>query len=162
MEISVTRKLEFDAGHRVMNHESKCATLHGHRYVVEITAEAQSLDNVGRIIDFSVLKDKIGTWLDTNWDHNVIIYDKDSDTLKALRWIPRKKEPWAAPWNPTAENMARHLLIVVCPTELKGTGVMVTKVRVHETPNCYADAVLNQELKDVLQRQVKNEQLELK
>ena len=35
----ITRKLEFDAGHRVMNHESKCATCHGHRYVLEVTAE---------------------------------------------------------------------------------------------------------------------------
>jgi 6-pyruvoyltetrahydropterin/6-carboxytetrahydropterin synthase len=140
--ITVTRKLEFDAGHRVMNHESKCATLHGHRYVVEITAEAQALDKIGRVIDFSVLKQKIGSWLDKNWDHTCIVYSKDTRTLKALKSMPRAKNPWVAPWNPTAENMAEHLLHVVCPAELKRTGVEVTKIKVWETPNCSAEACL--------------------
>lgn len=138
--VKVTRILEFDAGHRVMNHESKCATLHGHRYKVEITAEADQLDEIGRVIDFSVLKARIGSWLDEHWDHNTIIWDKDTETLKALRWMPKKKEPFAAPWNPTAENMADYLVHVVCPRELSDTGVMVTHVRVWETPNCFADA----------------------
>jgi len=139
---TVTRLLEFDAGHRVMNHESKCATLHGHRYKVEITASAPELDSIGRVIDFSILKAKIGTWLDENWDHNVIVWDKDTSTVRLLRDAPRKKDPWVAPFNPTAENMADYLLHQVCYRELSGTGVTVTKVRVWETPNCYADAEL--------------------
>lgn len=143
MHVKVTRKLEFDAGHRVMNHESKCATLHGHRYTVEVTAEAEQLDSIGRIIDFSVLKEKIGTWLDLHWDHNVIVFEKDIVTKIALMSIPQKKAPWVAEWNPTAENMADYLLRVVCPEQLKDTGVQVTKIRVWETPNCWADAELN-------------------
>jgi 6-pyruvoyltetrahydropterin/6-carboxytetrahydropterin synthase len=140
MNVKVTRLLEFDAGHRVMNHESKCATLHGHRYCVEVTAEAEQLDDIGRVIDFSVLKARIGSWIDENWDHTTILWEKDVETVKALRWIERKKEPFVAPWNPTAENMAHYLLTVVCPRELGDTGVIVTKIRVWETPNCYADA----------------------
>ena len=35
--ISVTRRLEFDAGHRIPDHRSQCRNLHGHRYVLEIT-----------------------------------------------------------------------------------------------------------------------------
>lgn len=139
---SVTRLLEFDAGHRVVNHESKCATLHGHRYKVEITAEATVLDEIGRVIDFSVLKERVGEWLDLYWDHNVILWDKDASTIKALNDCPRKKDPWIAPFNPTAENMADYLLRHVCPQELKYSGVTVTHVRVWETPNCYADAHL--------------------
>jgi 6-pyruvoyltetrahydropterin/6-carboxytetrahydropterin synthase len=140
--ITITRKLEFDAGHRVMNHEAKCATLHGHRYVVEVTATAPDLDALGRVIDFSVLKQKIGEWLDEHWDHNVILFQEDLAVIKALKNIPRKKEPWVGPFNPTAENMADHLLKVVCPTVLVGTNVMVLKVVVWETPNCRAEATL--------------------
>lgn len=140
MKVKVTRLLEFDSAHRVMNHESKCSTLHGHRYRAEITAEAEQLDAIGRIIDFSVLKEKIGTWIDDNWDHNSIIFSEDTETLKALRWIPHKKTPFAAPWNPTAENMAEYLLSVVCPQLLDESGVFVTHVRLYETPNCWADA----------------------
>lgn len=142
MKIRVSRFLEFDAAHRVVNHESKCASMHGHRYKVEIVAEAPSLDDIGRVIDFSVLKSRIGGWLDDNWDHTVILFNEDLDTLKAMRWIPKKKEPFSAPWNPTAENMAHYLLETVCPRELEGTGVTVTEVTVWETPNCKATAIL--------------------
>jgi len=141
--ITITRKLEFDAGHRVMNHESKCATLHGHRYVVEIKATAPDLDAIGRVIDFSVLKEKIGTWLDLHWDHNVIVYSEDKETHDALLLIPRKKDPWVSKWNPTAENMANFLLKEKCPELLLGTDVTVQSVTVWETPNCKAEACLS-------------------
>lgn len=140
--ITITRKLEFDAAHRVMNHESKCATLHGHRYVVEIIATAIGLDNIGRIIDFSILKEKIGNWLDENWDHNSILFSKDKETVAAIKSIPRKKEPFIVDWNPTAENMATYLLNEMCPKLLHGSGVTVSTVIVWETPNCKATASL--------------------
>ena len=140
MGTTITRKLEFDAAHRVVNHESKCATLHGHRYVCEFVATADKLDDIGRVIDFSVLKEKLGGWLDEKWDHNSILYVEDKETISALKSIPRKKDPFITNWNPTAENMAAFLLTNVCPELLKGTGVTVTKVIVWETPNCKAES----------------------
>jgi 6-pyruvoyltetrahydropterin/6-carboxytetrahydropterin synthase len=139
--ITCTRILEFDAAHRVANHESKCATLHGHRYKVEITAEGE-LDSIGRVIDFSVLKQKIGTWLDEKWDHTTLVWQEDLETLMALLAMPRRKEPYECTFNPTAENMADHLLRDICPILLQSTGVRVIKIRLWETPNCYADAAL--------------------
>lgn len=139
---TVTRTLEFDAGHRVHGHEGKCATLHGHRYKVELTAQAAQLDRLGRVIDFSVLKQKVGGWLDEQWDHNVILFVEDRVTVEAVHQCPRNKEPWVAAFNPTAENMADFLLNHVCPKVLDGTGVLVTKVVVWETPNCRAEATL--------------------
>lgn len=141
---TVTRILEFDAGHRVHNHESKCATAHGHRYKCEVTARADALDQLGRVIDFSVLKEKIGGWLDREWDHNFIVYEQDKLTVAALHQIPRAKEPWVATFNPTAENMAHYLLHDVCPLLLDGTGVVVTRIKLWETPNCCAEAVLEE------------------
>ena len=35
--LTITRKLEFDAGHRIPDHKSQCRNLHGHRYTLEIT-----------------------------------------------------------------------------------------------------------------------------
>lgn len=140
--MNVTRVLEFDAAHRVMNHESKCATLHGHRYKIEIVARADKLDAIGRVIDFSVLKDKVGGWIDLHWDHTTIVCKDDRDTIAGLFMIPGYKPCWLAPWNPTAENMADHLLRVVCPEVLAGLGVEVFKVVVHETPNCRAEVSL--------------------
>lgn len=140
--ITITRRLEFDAGHRVMNHESKCATLHGHRYVIEVEATSPELDSLGRVIDFSVLKEKIGNWLDLYWDHTCLIYEKDHETILALRGIPHFKPLYITTFNPTAENMARFLLEIVCPELLSDTSITITQVAVHETPNCKAVARL--------------------
>jgi len=67
--IRITRKIEFDSGHRVLGHEGKCAHLHGHRYVAEITVESAGLDSLGRVVDFSVIKEKVGKWVDENWEY---------------------------------------------------------------------------------------------
>lgn len=138
MTITCTRRIQFCAGHRVYNHESKCRNLHGHNYVAFFKAHAP-LDGLGRVIDFSVLKERIGGWLDTHWDHGFLLWEDDADALAAVTAIPGQKL-FQMPWNPTAENMARYLLTVVCPQVLADTGVEVTDVRVWETENCYADA----------------------
>ena len=37
----ITRRLEFDAGHRIPDHASQCRHLHGHRYALEITLSGE-------------------------------------------------------------------------------------------------------------------------
>lgn len=138
---SCTRDISFCAGHRVLDHEGKCARVHGHNYKVEITASANKLDKLGRIIDFSVLKEKIGGWIEANWDHGTIIFREDGDLIKALSGIPDSKL-FILPANPTVENIAAYLLEEICPTLLKDTEVTVTKILVHETENCRAEVSL--------------------
>lgn len=140
--ITITRSLEFDAAHRVMNHESKCATLHGHRYKIQVVATAEQLDSIGRVIDFSVIKEKLGTWLDENWDHTAIFCRADEKTREGFKMMEGKKCAYLLDNNPTAENMADYLLNKICPELFKDTGVTVLEVIVHETPNCFASAKL--------------------
>lgn len=138
--ITCTRKVEFDAAHRVMNHESKCKMLHGHRYVVEATFAATGLDDLGRVIDFGVIKERLNGWIDENWDHNTILWEKD----RALGDVISKQisqKIFYLPTNPTAENMAQYLLEVVCRELFPEPNVKCTRIRLYETPNCYADAV---------------------
>ena len=142
MVIEAVRIVKFDAGHRVVNHESKCASLHGHEYKAHIYAQADSLDDIGRVIDFSVIKEKIGDWIDLWWDHTLLIYKLDPN-LKHLQLCEAYKPIFVTEWNPTAENMAAHLLNVVCPTALAGTGVVVKKIRLYETTNCYVEVSID-------------------
>lgn len=101
------------------------------------------LDDIGRVIDFSVLKEKIGQWIDDNWDHNFIVYQADEALIQLLRNCPeRRKDPFVMPYNPTAENMAEYLLKEVCPHVLNGTGVEVYKIELWETENCKAEVEL--------------------
>ena len=135
--------MQFCAGHRVLGHENKCRHLHGHNYVVLVEAEG-TLDALGRVIDFSVLKEKVGGWIEHHWDHGVIVFVDDRATRKAIEeWEAQEgqaQKQFSLPVNPTAENLARFLLDVVCPSELHGTGVTVRRVTVWETENCYATA----------------------
>ncbi len=34
--ISITRRLEFDSGHHIPNHDGQCRHLHGHCYAIEV------------------------------------------------------------------------------------------------------------------------------
>lgn len=141
----ITRKFEFDSAHRVLGHESKCKHLHGHRYVAEVTVETTDLDALGRVIDFSEVKAKVGAWIDEFWDHNILLNVKDpllyllakSESAEA---IFAGKNPFIVPrgLNPTAEVMAM-LLHDVARSIFKGTEITVNRVRVYETPNCWAD-----------------------
>jgi 6-pyruvoyltetrahydropterin/6-carboxytetrahydropterin synthase len=140
MKIQAVRIIKFDAGHRVVNHESKCRTLHGHEYKAEVFAEGD-LDALGRVIDFGVIKEKIGAWIDDNWDHTMIIYSKDND-LEKIKSCEGYKPVFVTDFNPTAENLAAYLLHTVCPEQLKDSGVLVTKIKLWETSNCYVEVNL--------------------
>jgi len=120
--------------------------MHGHNYNAYITAEADQLDELGRVIDFSVLKREVGDWIDNFWDHNFLVYEKDMSVIECLLIAPRRKEPFICSFNPTAENMAQYLLDEVCPRVLKGKNVTVTKILLYETENCCAEVSLNEKV----------------
>ncbi len=137
--MTITRRLEWDAAHRVLRHESKCATLHGHRYVALVTCTAPSLDDCGRIIDFGVVRERVGTWIDDNWDHTTLVNRADYSLVAftSMDELNGKRKAYVFDGEPTAENIATNLL-AIARTLLEGTGVTVTAVEVFETPNCSA------------------------
>lgn len=139
MKTEAVRKIYFCAGHRVYGHESKCSNLHGHNYVLWVYATASELDHLGRVIDFSILKEKIDSWIQLHWDHTFLAFEKDAE-LRALEPLIQKNKPWfICPFNPTAENMATYLIKEIIPELLKGTGVSVTRLTLYETENCMVE-----------------------
>lgn len=139
MSISCTRRIEFDAGHRILEHESKCKHLHGHRYAVEATFAANDLDKLGRVIDFGTIRDILGKWIDENWDHNTILCDKDRELGESIAKKTGQKIFYMEK-NPTAENMAEFLLKTICPKLFAGKDAKCVSIKLYETPNCYAEA----------------------
>jgi len=133
-KITATRYHDFSTGHRVYGHESKCAHLHGHNYRIYLTVEADQLDTVGRVMDFSGIKDKFVIWLEVNWDHKFLIWEKDpfAPTLKELD----PEGTVVVNFNPTAENMGQYLINVIGPQQLAGTNVKLVKVNIEETRKC--------------------------
>ncbi len=132
-----------------MGHETKCAHMHGHNYKVELHARQQKnrLDQLGRVVDFSVLKEKLGAWIDEHWDHGFILHERDQAAIAGLNIFSRQADVelrgghtkmFLMPYNPTAENIARFLVETVGPKALEETGVELCKVVVHETYSCSA------------------------
>lgn len=144
MTTTVTRRLEWDSAHRVLRHESKCGSLHGHRYVALLTCTASELDACDRVIDFGVVKDLVGGWIDLHWDHTTLVNSDDAALLAFVRSEAvehDKRMPYL--FNraePTAETIAAELM-VVAQRLLVDTGVTVASVEVFETPNCSAKVV---------------------
>ena len=134
----VERYHDISCGHRVHGHESKCAHLHGHNYRIFFTVQQDNnqLDLIGRVIDFSVIKSRLCEWLETWWDHKMLIWVDDPHLDDLLDIDPDGVVP--VEFNPTAENMAQHLVEVVGPSELKGTGCILIACRIEETRKCSA------------------------
>lgn len=136
--IFAIRYHDISCGHRVFGHESKCARLHGHNYRVHFHCEADNLDTLGRVLDFSSIKARLCMWLEDHWDHRFLLWEKDP-ALSVLRELDDTVV--AVPFNPTAENMAQHLAEYVGPHELAGTGVRIAQCTVEETAKCHASFV---------------------
>jgi 6-pyruvoyltetrahydropterin/6-carboxytetrahydropterin synthase len=139
---TIVRKVKFCAGHRLCNHEGKCSSVHGHNYVVHFHVSAEQLDEVGRVIDFAAIKQRLGGWIDQHWDHGFLCYKEDETLRDILSAIPGQKV-FIMDVNPTAENLARHLLTVVGPAQLAGTNARLVKVELWETENSRAEVTLD-------------------
>lgn len=134
--ITVERYHDISMGHRVVGHENKCRHLHGHNYRIHFVCTAPSLDPLGRVIDFGVIKSTLCQWLEQEWDHKLILWSQDP-LLPALRALT-PEDIVEVPFNPTAEQMAVYLVEEVGPALLEGSGVSLLRVRVEETRKCSA------------------------
>ena len=135
--ITAKRYHDFSAGHRVYGHESKCAMIHGHNYRVTFTIEAEELDSVGRVLDFSVIKDLLCEWLEQEWDHRFLVWEKDPFAPTLAQLDPAGTV--VVGFNPTAENMGQYLIDVVGPKQLAGTNARLIHVNIEETRKCSVD-----------------------
>ncbi len=137
---TVIRYHDFCAGHTVTGHESKCKHLHGHNYRVHFHVQVkanmpvQTLDAIGRVVDFSIVKQLLCEWLENRWDHKFLI-NKDDPRLGMLC----ESDPASlvvCDFNPTAENMAQYLVEVIGPAALENTDVELIGVELEETRKC--------------------------
>jgi 6-pyruvoyltetrahydropterin/6-carboxytetrahydropterin synthase len=144
-EIEVTHTI--DAGHRVVNHlaadgsPGKCSRIHGHTYAFTVTLLGPSLDDIGFVADFGRVKGILD-----EWDHRLLLWDYDPMVVagpfsggRLERYDDDLSGVVRLPFNPTAENMARHLAGRLVGLD----GVMVARVAVSETAKTKASWTAN-------------------
>ena len=137
-QITAVRFHDISVGHTVTGHESKCAHLHGHNYRIHFKIAAKKgLDDVGRVLDFSVIKLILCEWLETYWDHKFLVNELDPRAGQLKELDPRGVV--LVGWNPTAENMADFLLNALGP-QILPNHVELVWVKVEETYKCSVEA----------------------
>ena len=142
----VTRRLEFDAGHRIPDHRSQCRHLHGHRYVLEVTLAGQVIEKEGdpangMVMDFSEIKSLAKRHLVDRWDHAFLVYAGDAKVVEFLATLPEHKTV-ILDCIPTAENLAENAFVTLDAVyrDTFGNQLRLERIRLYETPNCWADA----------------------
>lgn len=118
MKYTLGLKRHFDAAHFLKNYRGKCASIHGHRWEVEVIVEGEDLDEIGMLVDFTALKNMLDGLLE-QLDHKLL---NEQSLLEGT--------------NPTAEHLCRVLYRALenrlpCGTVLKA-------VKIWETPDAWA------------------------
>jgi 6-pyruvoyltetrahydropterin/6-carboxytetrahydropterin synthase len=144
--VIITRRIEFDSGHRIPDHRSKCRHLHGHRYALEVTVrgDVTRMDGDprnGMVVDFSEVKTLMQQYIVDQWDHAFLVYAHDTKVIDFLNSMPEHRTV-VLDVVPTAENLARKAFELLEPhiNELCDKALILENVRIFETPNCWADA----------------------
>lgn len=145
----------FEAAHRLTKHPGKCRFLHGHSYRVELLVLGRStLNESGMVTDFSVLKDRLGSWIKSNWDHNIILNREDplaklwrnpgdvnvtQKEVELSQAVFKDRLPYLLQEDPTAEVLANMVFltaqVLYHPNRDQFT---IEKATIHETETCSA------------------------
>lgn len=130
---TIVARKHFDSAHFLKGYQGACSNLHGHRWVVEAEASAESLVASGEkrdmVLDFGDLKKALEA-LVKPLDHQ-LIYEKGSISEGFL--IALAEEGFtsvALPIRPTAEALARWFF-----DELETKICGLSRVTVYETPD---------------------------
>lgn len=143
----ITRRLEFDAGHRIPDHRSRCRHLHGHRYTLEVTLAGNIIcapgdAQHGMVMDFSEVKAIAQREVADEWDHAFLAWCEDHVIVEFLSTISgHRTVTFDAP--PTAEHLAETAFrrLDRAYADQYGNHLRLERVRLYETPNCWADAI---------------------
>jgi 6-pyruvoyltetrahydropterin/6-carboxytetrahydropterin synthase len=138
----INKEIQFDAGHRVPLHNSKCKNPHGHRYRVVVHVEGELITEgpeSGMVRDFSIIKTILTERVHDQYDHGFIIYEGDKEMCEAFGTYETgiSKYGWKVilvPFYPTAECLAKSIYDDLKPSLLRG----LLRVNVWETPTSCA------------------------
>ena len=127
---SVTKRIEFCYGHRLLDYDGVCKHPHGHNAVAEIEVRTAALDERDMVCDFSDIKRVVKGWVDRELDHKMILR-RDDPLVEPLRVLG---EPvYLVDSNPTVECLAQLI-----HQQAKASGLPVVRVTVWETPSSCA------------------------
>lgn len=134
---TIAKEIEFDAGHRVPLHESKCKNPHGHRYKVEAEVAGELIEEgpeTGMVRDFSIIKELLTKRVHDVYDHGFMVYKDDHEMdLFVNMCLTYNWKCIITDFIPTAECLAKAIF-----DDLKSHLPGLFQVNVYETPTSLA------------------------
>ena len=101
---SVTKRIDFCYGHRLLDYDGVCRHPHGHNAVAEIEVRTDQLDHRNMVCDFTDIKRIVKGWIDAQLDHKMVLRH-DDPLVPLLRSLG---EPvFVVDRNPTVEHLAK-------------------------------------------------------
>ena len=142
--MKIVKIIQWDMGHRVLNHRSICKGLHGHRYKAEICVEGalveqEGISEEGMVIDFADIKKIAQEFIQGELDHAFMVWEKDKELLDFFENSAGHK-PVIVPFTPTAENVAVFIFNKLKNkfADIFKTGLHLHSVKLWETPSSYS------------------------
>lgn len=138
--MKISKLIEWDMGHRVTNHKSKCRNLHGHRYKVEICLEGDVINRIGSsgegmVMDFEDVKRIANQYLFNALDHSFMVWEKDKLLVNFFKKNKTLKHI-LVPFVPTSEHIAKWIFSLLDKRfkDKYKTGLKLYSVQLWETP----------------------------
>jgi len=142
--MKVVKEVQWDMGHRVTNHHSKCKNLHGHRYRAEVCVEGDLVSksgasDEGMVIDFGDIKYFATKYVHDVLDHGFMLWDNDKLLVDFFKSNPDQKYI-VVPFVPTSENIAAWIFnqLDKCFKDKYNTGLSLYSIKLWETPTSIA------------------------
>ena len=141
--MKIAKIIQWDMGHRVLNHRSICKGLHGHRYRAEICVSGNlvsksGVSEEGMVIDFADIKKISNKFIQDRLDHAFMVWEKDEELINFFN-MSKGHKPVIVPFTPTAENVAAYIFNELNNKfkDVYNTGLHLDSVKLWETPTSY-------------------------
>lgn len=131
MKSRIYKDVHFDASHRLLHYQGKCANLHGHRWRAEVWMEGDVDEDTMILIDYNTIKSII-----ERFDHQIIL-NRDDPMVPCIEQFQKVV---TTPGDPTSELLAQ-LIRDDLDRECRHLGISAhtVAVRVWESDGCYAE-----------------------
>jgi 6-pyruvoyltetrahydropterin/6-carboxytetrahydropterin synthase len=134
----IAKEFSFAMAHRLSHHPGLCKNLHGHNYKVIVGLKSPTLDDCGMVMDFADLKAIVQHYI-KDLDHALMVNDVDEEYIKGLKEIMPFLKVIEVPYDPTAENMCKHMFQHIQKEIAKYiNNVQVDYVTIYETDTSFA------------------------
>ena len=148
MKQMIVKKGSFASCHRISNHKGKCHNLHGHNYNYEIgyiyDLESTEFNECNYVVDFGEIKNTFQHWIDTFFDHSVIVNEKDKDVIELAKKINDHTRVLLTRGDPSVEVISQ-MLMYLCyrvgesKNVVKESTIDINYIKVYGTDNSYCE-----------------------